>query len=56
MFCINLESTNPFFNLAIEELLLKNSKDDFLILGVNSPAVVIGKHQLTHKDRRSVPG
>ncbi len=50
MLCITLESTDPFFNLAIEELLLKNSKDDFLILGINKPSVIIGKHQIAHRE------
>jgi len=48
MFCISLESTDPFFNLAIEEILLKNSKEEYLILGINSPSLVIGKHQSPH--------
>ena len=45
MNCINLESNDPFFNLAIEELLLKSKNDDYLILGINNPSVIIGKHQ-----------
>jgi lipoate-protein ligase A len=50
MYCINLESTDPFFNLAIEELLLKNSKEEYLILGINKPSVIIGKHQSAHRE------
>lgn len=50
MFCINLESNDPFFNLAVEEVLLKNSKEEYLILGINSPAVIIGKHQSGHME------
>ena len=45
MFCINLDTTDPFFNLAIEEFLLKNSKEEYLILYINDPAIIIGKHQ-----------
>jgi lipoate-protein ligase A len=48
MFCINLDTTDPFFNLAIEELLLKSSKEEYLILYINDPAVIIGKHQSGH--------
>ncbi len=48
MLCIASESNNPFFNLAIEEILLKSSKDEYLILGINSPSVIIGKHQVAH--------
>jgi len=50
MICINLESTDPFFNLAVDEYLLKNSKKDFLILGINDRALIIGKHQVVHRE------
>ncbi len=50
MYCINLESHNPFFNLALEEILLKNRKEDYLILWINDPCVVIGKHQVPHRE------
>jgi lipoate-protein ligase A len=50
MFCINLESSDPFFNLAIEEILLINSKEEYLIIGINNPSVIIGKHQAAHKE------
>jgi len=50
MLCLNLESTDPYFNLAAEEYLLKNKNDDFLILGTNDKSVIIGKHQVTHRE------
>lgn len=50
MYCITTESDDPFFNLAIEELLLKNRKDEYLILGINKSCVIIGKHQSTHRE------
>ena len=50
MLCLNLRSTDPFFNLALEEILLKNRKENFLILGINDPSVVIGKHQVPHRE------
>jgi len=50
MLCINLESDNPYFNLAVEEILLKNRNDEYLIFGVNSQSVVIGKHQVTPRE------
>lgn len=50
MFCIISESDDPFFNLAIEEFLLKNSMEDYLILGINYPSVIIGKHQTAHRE------
>jgi len=50
MFCLNSESVDPFFNLALEEFLLKNSVDEFFITYINSPSVVIGKHQSPHRE------
>lgn len=50
MLCIIMESHDPFFNLAIEELLLKNRKEEYCILGINQPAVIIGKHQSAHRE------
>lgn len=50
MYCIIPDSDDPFFNLAIEEVLLKNSNDEYLMLGINSPSVIIGKHQSAHKE------
>jgi lipoate-protein ligase A len=50
MYCLNLDSTDPFFNLAVDEYLLKNSIEDFLILGINDRSVVIGKHQIAQRE------
>jgi len=50
MFCINLDTTDPFFNLAIEEFLLKNTNEEYLILGINDPSIIIGKHQSGHRE------
>jgi lipoate-protein ligase A len=50
MLCISLESTDPYFNLAVDEYLLKNSSEDFLILGINDKSVIIGKHQVAHRE------
>jgi lipoate---protein ligase len=50
MLCLNLESTDPYFNLAADEYLLKNRNDDFLILGTNDKSVIIGKHQVAHRE------
>ena len=38
-------SDNPSANLAWEEYLLKNSSEDYLLFYINSPSVIIGKHQ-----------
>ena len=45
-----MESHDPFFNLAVEEVLLKNRKEEYCILGINQPAVIIGKHQIAHRE------
>ena len=50
MYCLSLESTDPFFNLAVEEYLLKNRDEDFFILSINDPSVIIGKHQVAHRE------
>jgi lipoate-protein ligase A len=50
MLCLSLESTDPYFNLAADEYLLKNSREDFLILGINDGTVIIGKHQVAHRE------
>lgn len=39
------KSTDPYFNLATEEYLIKNAKDDIIMLWRNSPSVIIGKNQ-----------
>lgn len=38
---------NPYFNIAAEEYFLKNFTDDFFILYINEPSVIVGKHQNT---------
>jgi lipoate-protein ligase A len=50
MFSISSQIHNPFFNLAVEEYLLQTRKDDFLILSVNDPCVIVGKHQVVHRE------
>lgn len=47
MLIIQQTSTNPYFNIASEEYLLKNSTDDFFILYRNEPSIIVGKHQNT---------
>ena len=50
MLCLSLTTTDPFFNLAVDEFLFRNSKEEYLILGINSPSVIIGKHQSAHRE------
>lgn len=45
MIFINRTETNPFFNIAAEEYVLRNLKEDVLMLWESKKSVVIGKHQ-----------
>lgn len=45
MLCINNRNTDVYFNLAAEEYLLKNSRENIFMLWQSEPSVVIGKHQ-----------
>ena len=47
MLIIQQTSTDPHFNIASEEYLLKSSTEDFFILYRNEPSIVVGKHQNT---------
>lgn len=50
MVIISSETHDPFFNLAAEEYFLQNRKEDFLILSINDPCVIVGKHQVIHRE------
>lgn len=50
MNCLDLQTTDPAFNLAVEELLLKGSSDEFFIVYKNSPSVVIGRNQIANME------
>ena len=47
MLCILSPNTNPYFNLASEEYLLKHFQEDLFFLYRNTPSIVVGKHQNT---------
>lgn len=40
-------SNNPTFNIALEEYLLKNTDQEYFLLYVDNPSVIVGKHQNT---------
>jgi lipoate---protein ligase len=50
MYIICSDSQQPFFNLAAEEYYMQNRKEDFVILSINKACVVIGKHQVVHRE------
>ncbi len=43
-------STDCYFNLALEEYLLRQTNEDFIILWRSEDSVVIGKHQNLHAE------
>ncbi|RKD29138.1 lipoate--protein ligase [Thermohalobacter berrensis] len=47
MIYIYNDSTNPYFNLATEEYILKEFKEDCFMLWRNKPCIVVGKNQNT---------
>jgi lipoate-protein ligase A len=45
MQCILSKTNDIYFNLAAEEYLLRNKAEDYLMIWISDPAVVVGKHQ-----------
>lgn len=41
------DMTDPYFNLAAEEYVLKNFEEDCFMLWQNSPSIIVGKNQNT---------
>ncbi len=39
------QNQNPYYHCSLEEYLLKNKENDFLLIYQNSPSIIIGKHQ-----------
>jgi lipoate-protein ligase A len=47
MLIIKRHNTDPYFNLATEEYVLKNFSEDAFMLWRNAPSIIVGKHQNT---------
>lgn len=47
MLCIQNKITNPYFNLAAEEFVLRNFNENCFMLWRNEPSIIVGKHQNT---------
>lgn len=47
MLIIKRHNTDPYFNLATEEFVLKNFAEDAFMLWRNAPSIIVGKHQNT---------
>lgn len=56
MLYVKNDSNNAYFNIALEEYILKkslSSDETFVILYINDPAIIIGKHQNTIEEVNS---
>jgi len=47
MLIIKRHNTDPYFNLATEEYVMKEIAEDSFMLWRNAPAIIVGKHQNT---------
>ncbi len=47
MLIIRRHNTDPYYNLATEEYVLKEIHDDSFMLWRNAPCIIVGKHQNT---------
>ncbi len=45
MIFIQNTNTNPYFNIATEEYLLKEYNEDIFMLYIDEPSIIVGKHQ-----------
>ncbi|OGU56722.1 MAG: hypothetical protein A2X64_10690 [Ignavibacteria bacterium GWF2_33_9] len=50
MITLNNNSTNSFFNIALEEYLFSNFKNDIFMLWRSEPSVILGKHQNAYRE------
>ncbi|PLX09650.1 MAG: lipoate--protein ligase [Marinilabiliales bacterium] len=50
MYIIKSESTNAYFNIALEEYLINNFDEEFFITAVNEPSIIVGAHQYTYDE------
>lgn len=54
MYILKSASTDPYFNIALEEYLLSNYEDDFFIIAVNEPSIIVGVNQYTQEEINSL--
>ncbi len=45
MHLIDSKSSDPYFNIATEEFILRHKKEDYFALYINSSSIIIGKNQ-----------
>lgn len=47
---VYLKSTDPYYNLAVEEYLFARSREEYLLFYVNAPSVVLGYNQCVQNE------
>jgi len=52
MIYIRNDITDPYFNIAAEEYFLRNSSDEYFLVYINDPSVIIGKHQNAYAETK----
>jgi len=45
MLLLHRTSTDPYFNIATEEYLVKTASEPVFMIWQNKPSVIVGKHQ-----------
>lgn len=50
MYIVKSESTDAYFNIALEEYLIKNFENEFFVTAVNEPSIIVGAHQYTYDE------
>ncbi len=50
MYILKSESNDAYFNIALEEYILKNYDEDFFIVAVNEPTIIVGVNQNTYSE------
>jgi lipoate-protein ligase A len=50
MLIIKSDSNDAYFNIALEEYLLKNYDEEFFITAINEPSIIVGVNQDTYQE------
>jgi len=50
MYILKSNSGDAYFNIALEEYILNNFEEDFFIIAVNEPSIIIGNNQNTYEE------
>lgn len=50
MYFLDKASRDPYFNIALEEFVLKQTDKDIFMLWENSPSLIVGKHQNPYQE------